>query len=640
MADRRVEIDVVANDRASRELNQIGDSADRSDSRSRKLLGSLGAFAGGAIIGGVVAAGTALFGAFGGAEDAARGVRVLESQIGNLGPAARTAFADAAEFADSLGAAIGRDNDDVIAVQTKLASFPDAFRKGSLGAEAMERATRAAFDLEAIGIGAAEQNIVGIGKALNDPIKGMNALSRAGVSFSETQRTAIKQAVEQGDLAKAQSILLEGIESNAKGAAAAGVSNMQRLKVAAADFAEGLAAKALPYVEKFAGWATEQLPKVSDALDAIGDAVGRVIGWFQQAGTDGTSLVDKISAGFTRAKDIVGPALDSIGQTITEDVLPPLRDFLNAAQPIVSWLADTFGPVVVAAFGAVVGVIKGAFEIIGGIFKVFAGILTGDWSKVWDGIKQIGSGAMTAIGGIIRLGVAQVGAFFRAGISLLTSIATSIVSGVVSVITGLPGRLSALANSAINTMGAAFRGGVAIARSAFTSIVNGIVNVVTGLPGRLKSIGASIVDGLADGIRNAAGRVLSAARAVVDAIPSAIRKVMGISSPSKVTRALGANIMGSLGLGMEDERANVEGQFSRLDLRAPSPASVVPLARAAGGRVGGGGAAAGVNVTVNVTGWVGSEDQLARAITDALDRAGVRGLGIGAGGVRMSVGAA
>ena len=54
MADRRVEIDVVANNRASSELDQIGGSADRADSRSKRLLGSLGAFAGGAIIGGVV----------------------------------------------------------------------------------------------------------------------------------------------------------------------------------------------------------------------------------------------------------------------------------------------------------------------------------------------------------------------------------------------------------------------------------------------------------------------------------------------------------------------------------------------------------------------------------------------------------
>jgi len=639
MADRRVEIDVVANNRASSELDQIGGSADRADSRSKRLLGSLGAFAGGAIIGGVVAAGTALVGAFSGAEDAERGVRVLTSQIANLGPAGQAAFAGATDFADTFGASIARDNDDIIAVQTKLASFPDAFRAGSLGAEGMERATRAAFDLEAIGIGAAESNIVGIGKALNDPIKGMNALSRAGVSFSEAQKTAIKQAVEQGDLAKAQSVLLQGIESNAKGAAEAGVSNMQRLKTVAADFAEGLAAKALPYVEKFAGAAAEALPKVGDALDRIGAAVGKVIDWFQRAGTDGQSLADRIGNGLKRAADIVLPALDSIGKTITEDVLPPIRDFITAAQPVIDWLTGTFGPVVSAAFGAVVGVIKGALSIIGGIFKAFAGILSGDWSKVWDGIEQIGSGAMTALGGIIRLGVAQVGALFRTGISLLTSIATSIVNGVIGVVTGLPGRLSSLATSAVNLLGAAFRGGVAIARSAFTSIVNGVISVVTGLPGRLSSIGASIVDGLASGIRNAAGRVLSAAQAVVNAIPAAIRKIMGISSPAKVTRALGQNIMGSLGLGMADERAGVEDQWSRLDLRSPAPlASVTRLAGRAGTTTTGAGP--GTVINVNVTGWVGSEDQLARAITDALDRAGVRGLGIGSGGVRMSVGAA
>lgn len=47
-----------------------------------------------------------------------------------------------------------------------------------------------------------------IGKALNDPIKGVTALSKVGVSFTEQQKLMIKTLVETGETAKAQKIIL------------------------------------------------------------------------------------------------------------------------------------------------------------------------------------------------------------------------------------------------------------------------------------------------------------------------------------------------------------------------------------------------------------------------------------------------
>lgn len=210
--------------------------------------------------------------AINGAQDAAKQARLLASQVANLGPAGRQAFAEAGKFAEDWGVQIGQDDDRVRAVLVELASFPDAFRKGSLGAEAMQRATKAAFDLEAIGIGNAESNIIGIGKALNDPLKGLTALTKQGVSFSAEQKKQIKNFVKQGNLAGAQRTLLAGIESNAKGAAEAAASPVQKMKVAFDNFLESVASRALPFLNKFATFFIERiLPALEKVADFVAD---------------------------------------------------------------------------------------------------------------------------------------------------------------------------------------------------------------------------------------------------------------------------------------------------------------------------------------------------------------------------------
>ena len=56
--------------------------------------------------------------------------------------------------------------------------------------------------------GGLESGAVRLGKALNDPVLGMNALSRVGIQFSRIQKESIKLFVEQNDLVSAQQIIL------------------------------------------------------------------------------------------------------------------------------------------------------------------------------------------------------------------------------------------------------------------------------------------------------------------------------------------------------------------------------------------------------------------------------------------------
>jgi len=73
--------------------------------------------------------------------------------------------------------------------------------------------------------GGLESGAIRLGKALNDPVLGMTALSRVGIQFSETQKKAIKYFVEQNDLIAAQKIILAELTNQFGGQARAQVNS-------------------------------------------------------------------------------------------------------------------------------------------------------------------------------------------------------------------------------------------------------------------------------------------------------------------------------------------------------------------------------------------------------------------------------
>jgi hypothetical protein len=81
-----------------------------------------------------------------------------------------------------------------------------------------------------------------LGKALNDPVANLSAMSRAGIQFSEDQKEVIKSLAESGNMAQAQSIILEELEKqyggSAEAAAKAGTGGLKQLANAFGDLQE------------------------------------------------------------------------------------------------------------------------------------------------------------------------------------------------------------------------------------------------------------------------------------------------------------------------------------------------------------------------------------------------------------------
>ncbi|MGN1057839.1 MAG: hypothetical protein ACI4Q7_00595, partial [Candidatus Avelusimicrobium sp.] len=54
--------------------------------------------------------------------------------------------------------------------------------------------------------------------------------------------------------------------------------------------------------------------------------------------------------------------------------------------------------------GAIKNVIDGGLNLILGLVQTFSSLFTGDWEGVWEGLKQMFSGAIEALWGILQLG--------------------------------------------------------------------------------------------------------------------------------------------------------------------------------------------------------------------------------------------
>jgi hypothetical protein len=176
----------------------------------------------------------------------------LSNVLNEMGVGYATARVDA--YAESLQNTIAVDADFIKATQTKLATFSELNKTVGEAGGIFDRATLAAYDLAAAGFGSAEQNAVQLGKALQDPIKGLTSLARSGVTFTAVEKAKIKTLVQSNKTLEAQNIVLEAIEKQVGGTALAGVSQFARLQLIFESLGDILGEVLLPYVKQFADY--------------------------------------------------------------------------------------------------------------------------------------------------------------------------------------------------------------------------------------------------------------------------------------------------------------------------------------------------------------------------------------------------
>ena len=147
------------------------------------------------------------------AENAAKAQAQLEAVIRSTGGAAGVTAGDVDDLSEELSRLTGVEDDLIVQNSALMLTFT------KVGKEIFPDAMQAALDMSAVLGQSLQSSVVQLGKALNDPIQGVTALRRVGVSFTEDQQDFIKTLVESGQTLEAQKFILQELQTEFGGAA-------------------------------------------------------------------------------------------------------------------------------------------------------------------------------------------------------------------------------------------------------------------------------------------------------------------------------------------------------------------------------------------------------------------------------------
>ncbi len=302
------------------------------------------------------------------------------------GGAAKVSAGQVGALAESLSEKAGVDDEVIQTGANLLLTFKNVRNEAGQGSAIFDRATAAAVDLSASGFGSVDSSAKMLGKALNDPLKGISALSRAGVTFTQQQKDQIKVLVESGDVLGAQKIILGEVESQVGGVAAASATMGEKVKVSWDNLKEQVGTALLPALDKLGKWFLETgLPAIQRFGGWIADRLWPALkeGW------------QTILPGLTRALDILtGGTGDGemswkkFGDIITEKVIPFIAKLTNVYLP--AWAAQirTMIVVVGAAWGAFKTWASVVASVVSTMLRSFATLMRG-FATLLRGLSKI-----------------------------------------------------------------------------------------------------------------------------------------------------------------------------------------------------------------------------------------------------------
>jgi hypothetical protein len=188
-----------------------------------KLQGSVGSLgrnfaAAGAVIAG---AGVLIGRSLADAADSQRVFAQTEATLKSTGTTANGTAKEIAGLAASLQKSTAFNDEAILSGQNLLLTFKGIQNQAGAGNDIFNQASATMLDFaRAMKTGPSEAAIK-LGKALQDPTRGVTALRKSGVDFTKDQMDMIKVLQESGDLMGAQKIVLAELQSQFGGSAAA-----------------------------------------------------------------------------------------------------------------------------------------------------------------------------------------------------------------------------------------------------------------------------------------------------------------------------------------------------------------------------------------------------------------------------------
>lgn len=494
---------------ASKALKNVGDEANKANGHFANFkTTALGVFAGNLLTKGA----SALVGTIGDAVQAAADYQKLgfqtESVLKSTGNAANTSVKGIQDLASELEYLSGVDEALIINSENVLATFTKVSNGVGAGNDIFDQATKAALNMSSALGTDLQGSTLQIGKALNDPIKGITALSRAGVSFTEQQKDQIKALAKSGDTLGAQKLILGELTTEFGGAAeAAGKGfngSMARLKDTVADTTRDIATKFLPTIANVADGLSMlikgDLGGFSTKMKELGD----------QAKEFGINVITKLKESWPMIK----------------------AEFLKWGTAAITWISEAipkfyekYGEFVLALFAKVSETLPGLLDKIAAWREAFVAWVPGAVTRLLENISKLG---------------AKLGEWIGAhGADLVSDLVQWGIAFAGFAIKALPGLLLNLGKVII-----------AIGKWIITDGVPMLIKLAF-------TLGQAIIEGLWNGISKAtSGFTDKITKWFKENVIGGVKKLLGIASPSKVFEEIGGYVVDGFSAGLSKMKAS------------------------------------------------------------------------------------
>lgn len=408
-----------------------------------------------------------------------------------------------------------------------------------------------------------QQAALQLGKALNDPAKGLTALQRVGISFTDQQKAQITAMEKAGNTAGAQKIILQELNREMGGSAAAAGQANGGLAILAAqgeNLKEKLGQALIPILTQLLGAVT---PVAEAILSDLTPAISQIGPLFNSLTSAAKGLPLQQTAQMFR---LLAAVAEQVGQRIGQAALPVLKqlgDFfaqhlLPAFNQLVGFVAGTvlpmFGEIATFLLQTVVpallqfasfwtDVVLPANEQLVAWFRAnllpvleqLVKVIVTDVLPVLEGLaKTIMEKVVPPIERIVGYILPVLIPAFQAIGWVITTIVGPVLNLLLNILGFLLDKLADLVGVIATHVGPAF--------NAIGTWVHNVLTLFSNLSQAFNKAGHDLVQGLIDGIKHMLGAAVKAATDVGQGILGGIKGLFGIHSPSSVFAEIGANL--------------------------------------------------------------------------------------------------
>ena len=477
--------------RSGKSIRGLGDDTRYANARARAAsktfdgyktgLLTVGKYAaiGGAAVGGLAGVvGGFAYSAF---NESRKVVAQTGAVIKSTGGVANVTAKDVSGLATAISNKTGIDDEAIASGSNLLLTFTNIRNEAGKGNKVFDQTTKAAVDMAAALGTDTKSAAMQLGKALNDPTKGVTKLMRSGVTFTDAQKDQIKALQESGDMLGAQKIILREVSKEFGGSAAAIATPWDKLKVTFGNLMETIGGKLAPFIDKAAKFLNRFIKQMVSGKGQGGAFV---------------KTLKNIADGFNNY--VVKPAVTAVKGII--DLYNGFKDGKGWAVALIAALAG---------FATFVGVIKA----IGAV------------TKLWAVAQLLLNGAMAinpfvlAAAAIAGLGVALVIAYKK------SKSFRNIVNAVWGAVKTAAHWVGTAAPAAFNALWGVLKN---LPLVYVIRHFRSIVDYVKGLPGKISNAATGMWDGIKNSFKGAINWIIRGWNGLQFTMPSINTHIPGV----------------------------------------------------------------------------------------------------------------